>query len=349
MDLLSRDDFRESVKQRDKHKCIICGCQETSTNKLAAHHILERRLWSDSGYYISNGATLCSQHHIEAEQTKISCEELREAAGITEIALPDHMYNDNDFTYDKWGNIILPNATRLKGELFFDESVQKILKEGDVLHLFSDYVKYPRTMHCPWSNPSKDDRIISDISHFNGIEVVVTEKLDGENSSIYSDHIHARSLSAVSGVDHSYVKTLQSRLSGDIPVGWRFCGENLYAQHSVIYDNLESYFYLFSIWNEINECLSWDETTEWAELLGVKTVPVLYRGIYNEELIKNLWNESMRDIREGYVIRTSNSFPFRDFRKWVMKFVRTNHVTTETHWRHKKIQPNKLKDGITLW
>jgi hypothetical protein len=35
---------------------------------------------------------------------------------------------------------------------------------------------------------------------------------------------------------------------------------------------------VFSIWNEQN-ALSWDETVEWAELLGLFTVPVLWRGI----------------------------------------------------------------------
>lgn len=51
--LLSRDEFRESVFARDRYKCIFCGKQaeETPEGKLDAHHIIERRLWSDGGYY----------------------------------------------------------------------------------------------------------------------------------------------------------------------------------------------------------------------------------------------------------------------------------------------------------
>jgi hypothetical protein len=348
--LLSRDEFREQTKKRDGYRCVMCSCldkEQGGNCDLFAHHVLERRLWSDGGYYLSNGTTLCEQHHIEAEQTILSCEEIREAAKITEIIIPEHLYSDNDFKYDKWGNIVLPNGTRLKGELFFDESVQKILTP--VLHLFTDYIKYPRTFHTPWSNPSKDDRIINDISRFIGQEVVITEKLDGENSNLYSDFAHARSLSEISGEDHAYIKIIQSRIAGNIPQGWRICGENLYAQHSIKYENLETYFYVFSIWNERNECLSWDDTVEWSELLDLKTVPVLYRGIYDEEKIKQLWNESLKETREGYVIRITNLFSFADFRKCVMKFVRPSHVTTETHWRHKRIEPNKLKEGIKLW
>lgn len=52
--LLTRDDFREFVFKRDNHKCVVCG--EPAVD---AHHILERRLFHDSGYYLDNGASLC--------------------------------------------------------------------------------------------------------------------------------------------------------------------------------------------------------------------------------------------------------------------------------------------------
>lgn len=349
MEFLSRDQFRAAVKLRDNYCCVICGKKESNECNIDAHHILERRLWANGGYIINNGVSLCHDHHILAEQTILSCNELREAAGITTIVLPEHLYNDADFTYDKWGNIIISNGVRLKGELFFDQSVQKILTEGGVMDMFLEHIKYPRTMHCPWSNPSKDDRVIHDISRFDGTEVLVTEKMDGENTTVYSDYIHARSLSGINGEDHSYVKTLQARIGHDIPKGWRICGENMAAQHSIKYDNLETYFYVFSIWNERNNCLSWDETLEWVELLNLRTVPILYRGIYDEKIIQSLWNESMRDYREGYVVRITDSFSYADFRKVLMKFVRPSHVNTDTHWRHRQFCPNKLRDGVKLW
>lgn len=169
--LLERNDFRESVFKRDGHKCVLCF--EPAQD---AHHIIERRLWGDGGYYLNNGASLCGKCHIKAESTDISCEEIRSAAKIERVALPEHLYRDNE--YDKWGNIILPNGSRIKGELFYDESVQKIL--GDKIKDFSSYVKYPRTYHLPFSESrTKDDRTLSDCSIFEGREVVVTEKMDG--------------------------------------------------------------------------------------------------------------------------------------------------------------------------
>ena len=124
--LLTRDNFREGVFARDNHKCVVCGAPGAD-----AHHILERRLFDNGGYFMNNGATLCPQHHIEAEETTLSVEEIREKAGIHEAILPEHFYPD--VKYDKWGNVINANGTRVKGELFEDESVQKIMKQGGVL------------------------------------------------------------------------------------------------------------------------------------------------------------------------------------------------------------------------
>ena len=126
--------------------------------------------------------------------------------------------------------------------------------------------KYPRTFHLPWSRSrTDDDKILRTVRHFEGKEVVVTEKLDGENTTLYRNHIHARSLDSKDHASRHWVKMLHGTISFHIPEGWRICGENVYALHSIYYEQLTSYFYVFSIWNENNECLSWDETVEWAE------------------------------------------------------------------------------------
>jgi len=336
--LISRDEFRCGVFDRDNHLCVIC--KEAGKD---AHHILERRLWEDGGYYIDNGATLCKKHHIEAEMTTLSCEDIREAAGITKIIIPDHMYGDN--IYDKWGNLILSNNARVRGELFFDESVQKILAMGDVLRLFSPYVKYPRTYHLPWSSPGKDDRMIKNVSFFEGEEVIVTLKMDGENSTLYTNYFHARSINSGSHSSQSWVKSLHAKMGYNIPEEWRVCGENLFAKHSIHYKNLESYFMTFSIWNNLNECLSWDDTVEWSELLGLKMVPVLYRGVWDEKLIRDIHLEE-RDgnICEGYVVRRACSFSYGNFRKYMAKYVRAGHVITSHNWKRQSIVKNTLMD-----
>lgn len=335
--LLTRDAFREAVFVRDHYTCVLCDQPAVD-----AHHILERRLWNDGGYYLNNGASVCAEHHIACEKTNISVEDLRIACGITKPIIPEHLYDDQ--VYDKWGNPILANGTRIKGELFHDESVQKILALGGVLHLFTHWVKHPRTYHLPWSESvGKDDRVLSSLSNFLGCRVIVTEKMDGENTTLYSDHIHARSLDSQNHISRNWVKNFWSKIRYDIPEGWRVCGENLFAKHSIGYDNLASFFYGFSVWNERNECLSWNESLEWFALLDINPVTVLYDDVFGEERIRSLWNPANSETHEGYVVRVADSFNYSDFNKKVAKFVRKHHVQTVKHWMHgQRLEENKL-------
>lgn len=337
--LLTRDQFRQAVFYRDNHQCLIC-----SSPAQDAHHILERRLWPDGGYYLANGASLCGTHHLEAEATTLSCQELRDKIGLKKFPLPPQLEEGQD--YDKWGNPLLPNGFRLPGELFYDESVQKIL--SPVLYLFTQQVKYPRTYHLPWSpGATQDDRILSSLRAFEGKEVVVTIKMDGENTTLYRDKLHARSLDYKPHPSRTWIRSLQARLSSDIPEGWRLCGENLFAQHSIIYQNLSDYFLLFSIWNNHNTCLSWSETQEWAQLLNLQTVPVLYEGIWDEDKIRQIYTPQYQgDACEGYVVRVRNQFSYKDFRTHVGKYVRSGHVQTGSHWMRETCQPNYLRKVV---
>lgn len=336
--LLTRDQFRELVFKRDNHKCIMC-----SQPAKDAHHILERRLFSDGGYYLDNGASLCGTHHLEAEMTVLSAQEIRSKLNISTPVLPDHFYKDQE--YDKWGNIILPDGKRIKGELFDDDSVQKILSQGQVLDLFIKYIKYPRTYHLPFSQgKTKDDRTLVNCDQFKNNDVVASLKMDGENTTMYNDYIHARSINSKNHLSRNYVKSIHSKIMGDIPEGWRICGENVYAKHSIEYSNLESYFYIFSIWNDKNQCLSWNETEEWSLLFELPLVPVLYRGLFDEAKIKNLISPTFNgEDMEGFVLRNSHQFSYKNFKDNVGKFVRKDHVHTHGHWMREMIVPNKLK------
>lgn len=335
--LYTRDEFREKVFLRDNHKCVICSKEAKD-----AHHILERRLFSDGGYYLNNGASLCEEHHIAAEETTLHCDEIRTKAGINSIIIPEHFYSD--YEYDKWGNIILPTDLRIKGELFYDESVQKILKQGKVLDLFQKHIKYPRTYHLPWSNLLKDDRMLKDDSHFIGKRVIGTLKMDGENTTAYNDYIHARSLDSSSHETRKWVKGLWARFSYMLDDNMRVCGENLYAVHSVKYDNLKSYFMMFSIWCD-NNCLSWDETIEYAGILGLETVPVIYDGIYDRDAIIKSFAPYEKE-NEGYVVRIADEFKYIDFRRSIAKYVRPEFRqalnNSHGHWISKKVEVNGL-------
>lgn len=317
--LLSRDEFRKQVFLRDGHRCVICGDPAQD-----AHHIMERRLWHDGGYYLENGASLCGEHHLQAEKTLLSCEEISQAAGITRVILPEHLYDDA--RYDKWGNVILPDGRRIRGELFDDESVQKILAAGGMLERFTRWVKYPRTHHLPWSpgRLTKDERTLRSTGAFLGRRVVVLTKMDGENFTLYRDYAHARAPEGQHRPWQDWVRNLQAQIGWEIPDGWRICGENLYARHTIAYQDLPSYYMAFAMYDQRNVCLSWGDTAAYAEMLGIPTPPVLYDGIWDEEAIQASFTGKTpySDDSEGYVVRLYDEFPFSQFRFAVAKYVR---------------------------
>jgi hypothetical protein len=125
--LLSREDFKKEVFARDKHKCVLCG--ELAVD---AHHILDRKLFANGGYFLENGSSLCSDCHLEAEKTTATVEEIRDACSIKAPALPDGF--DPSKTYDKWGNEIHPDGSRVPGPLFWDDGARKILTRAGILY-----------------------------------------------------------------------------------------------------------------------------------------------------------------------------------------------------------------------
>lgn len=209
----------------------------------------------------------------------------------------------------------------------------------------SNLYKYPRTPHLPFSlGATSDDKILKDTLHFKNKKIVITEKMDGENTTLYSNYYHARSLNSKHRDYHSYLLTnILPQIQYLIPENWRVCGEYLFAKHSISYSNLEDYFLVFSIWNEANNCLSWDDTKVYAELLNLKLVPELYVGTYDEELVKKIAEETVKRGGEGIVVRAYEAFPYDEFGLHIAKYVRKNHVQTERHWSLQKIEKNTLE------
>ncbi|MEU1729449.1 RNA ligase family protein [Nonomuraea sp. NPDC005692] len=208
-------------------------------------------------------------------------------------------------------------------------------------------VHYPRTPHLPWSpGATPDDVRAGDLSGLRGREVVVTEKLDGENTTLYPDGLHARSLDSGHHPSRAWVKSLHGRIAARIPVGWRVCGENMYARHSIAYPALDGYFYGFSVWDG-DRCLDWDRTVAFLRGLGVPTPPVLWRGVFEERALRGLRLDA--GLQEGYVVRAAEGFGREEFAGRMAKWVRRDHVRTGTHWMHAAVVPNGLGPGAALW
>ncbi len=201
--------------------------------------------------------------------------------------------------------------------------------------------KYNKTYHLPWSNPSSDDKIADDITCLIGREIVITEKLDGENTGMKNEGVYARSHGTFTTSAWSReVRQLHlMKVKDNLDENTFIFGENMEGIHSIEYTNLDSYFYMFGIRDNL-VWLSWDEIEEYSYLLGIPTVPVLFRGIVNSEkelreLVEGLVKNQSKlggDI-EGVVVRVSDRFDDDDFKKSLQKWVRKNHVKTiDKHW-----------------
>lgn len=207
--------------------------------------------------------------------------------------------------------------------------------------------KYPKTMHLPWSpGLQNDDRLITSLEVLMESEVVVTEKMDGENATLYSDHYHARSLDSRHHPSRDWIKSFHGQIKYLLPTYIRICGENLYAEHSIRYEELTSYFQGFSVWdNDPNVCWNWDETIKLFQEIGITPVREIWRGpgvefYAHHEQIDVLCSQPGI---EGYVVRTVQAFPFADFSTHVAKFVRKDHVQTDQHWMQKPVVPNGIR------
>lgn len=216
--------------------------------------------------------------------------------------------------------------------------------------------KYPRTFHLPYSlTITEDDKRLPSDDQFKGTMVVMLEKMDGENTSVYPNgKIHARSMDGQSTPWQSWIRRNVTQWAYNLPENLRVCGENLYAKHSIeyLFDKQSQYFQVFSIWDQ-NLCLSWSETEEWCELLNIEHVPVIYTGIYKDkDTTLKIFNEYQKDKNsqgqevEGFVIRNVDKFKLGDFSRNVAKYVRANHVQTDEHWTENwTVNPCKQQKG----
>ena len=212
--------------------------------------------------------------------------------------------------------------------------------------------KYPRTLHLPWSPSVTPDDKRWDPGElenaFAGKEVVVTEKMDGESTTIYSDcFCHARSVSSGDHPSRHWMKGFAYHVGTALSDGCRACGENLYAAHSIAYDALPSYFLLFGLYTPDNLCMSWDQTVSWALGARVKIVPVLYRGEWKPDLLRGHIESASRFGKEpeGFVVRTADGFPGKQQPQHTAKWVRSGHVQTDEHWMQQRVVPNGLVPG----
>lgn len=219
-----------------------------------------------------------------------------------------------------------------------------------------DSPKYNRTYHMPWSKgATNDDKIATDLSALIGTSIVITEKMDGSNTSLEQNGCFARTHSGPP-IHPSFdsLKALHASVRWKIPQKIQLFGEWCFALHSIAYNELPGHFLLFNVRMcspELNDIwLSWEDVELWSKEIEVPTVPVLFQGqVSSEKELKELTESFMNQpsacggIREGVVTRVQRPFEDYNFSRCIMKCVRANHVQTTEHWKEQEIVKNILK------
>ena len=215
--------------------------------------------------------------------------------------------------------------------------------------------KYPRTFHLPWSKgATNDDKRATSVEGLIGKPIIISDKIDGSNTSLEAEACFARTHSG-SPTHPSFdgFKALHAAIKHEITTDTQLFGEWVFARHSIEYTELPAYFLLFGVrYLEEPDYLwgSWEEVEFWSKEIAVPTVPILFQGIISSEKELQELTESLMiqpsvcgGIREGVVVRIADAFNDDDFSSCVMKCVRANHVSPDNdHWKHKEIVKNNL-------
>jgi hypothetical protein len=207
--------------------------------------------------------------------------------------------------------------------------------------------KYGRTYHLPISlGATSDDKTMSSLQGLMINDILITEKMDGENTTIHSTGTHARSPDSRYHPSRDWLKAFAAGISPQLGQDERIVGENLYAQHSIGYSALPSYFLGFSfiIGNEIQ---SWDATLIKFKQLGITPVGELYRGPFKDDLFENVAAHLNLKTQEGFVARDASEFCETEMPIKMGKYVRANHVQSEIHWTKSDLIPNGMVKNKT--
>ncbi len=192
---------------------------------------------------------------------------------------------------------------------------------------------------------------MADVSSLLSIPLVITEKCDGSNLTYTRTAVFSRSHSGPPGhPSFDLAKATHARIAHELSLGLSLFCEYCYAVHSITYGALPDYSLVFGARDDREgRWWEWDMVVAQAADLGLPTVPELYRGQVEtarelEELTLSLAAQPsvFGGPREGVVVRHAGEFRDADFQRSLAKWVRSDHVTTDEHWMHQSIRPQRL-------
>jgi hypothetical protein len=324
-----RDAFRAQVFKRDNNRCVVPHCYRYAVD---AHHLLERKLWAveeAEGYLMDNCASVCEEHHKDDERNFIPPQALRMWAGIIQIVLPKSL--DPSKLYNKWGDIIKP-APRFS-------------------------IKYPHTPYLEFS-PSADERDVDESGYIKtdmlvGKPLYVTVKMDGSNMFMDTEKVAARNGQDAVHKSFDMAKALHANIRKDIPENVQVFCEWLYAKHSIHYSGdmaVPDFCLVIGAYNRVNQLwYGFSDTYDLAQSLDLQMVPVIRLDFRAKTAggitarVTEYGENAVKQGHEGVVIRSMYPCMYSQFQENIGKYVRRNHVQTDTHWMHQTMVRNEVK------
>lgn len=247
-----------------------------------------------------------------------------------------------------------------------------------------DIVKYPRTPHLEGSElqPGDDDVPRMRRRALEG-EILVTEKLDGINIGLRFDasgrpwlFSRAHLLGNEPWFDRlkAQVAAVASACFARLGDRYALYGEWLFAKHTVFYDSLTAYFFVFDVLElEGGRFLGTDEREDLLSGLGFAEAPLLWRGPGRElppidallgpsrfasprlrdafevlisarglDLERERAQTELSGLMEGLVFRLERDGRFVSRCKFVRPGFRQAIASSGTHWASRPLVPNLL-------
>lgn len=358
-----RNQFRETVFDRDDNQCVVPWCEQDADD---AHHIVERSLWEDGGYIPNNGVSVCNHHHQYAETNDIPPQAFHLWLGIEDPPLPDSV---DTWQIDKWGDEFnTPPWEDLRDRIKYQSSRHLL-----PLYWYDDTLAEERIEH--------DDTGLESLENFVGKPLVITHKVDGGNCLIVNDQdnpVRARNGSRPEDTMELMYDDLYWRqeVHEKLPDRLQVFGEWVWAKHSIHYgcdceepcddigpslseltgvDDERAYFQVFGVYDKkMNLWLSWPEVETVADELGFPTTPVIYCEDENDEATFETEAEARQELikhahnvidngGEGIVVRSKLPYHYGQFVRRLGKYVRENHVEDNAeHWSKRTVKVNNI-------
>jgi len=226
-----------------------------------------------------------------------------------------------------------------------------------------DKIKFPRTAHVYSDRRYRDDLQLSEweTKELFENELIVQEKVDGANLGLFMKDGEIHAINRNTQIDYSIPRNDQFKklkewinnnyvdLSSILEDKKMIFGEWLFAEHSVEYDNLPSYFLCFDIFDlSESKFVSQTNLETILDQTKISYNPVLYKGkIDSISDLDDLMVQSQfgPGKMEGLYLRVDDEHHLLRRHKYVgAHFIQA--IEEDGHWKSKGMKINKSNNPL---